>query len=83
MDESERKMERRSLRAGADRYSKRKTRARPDRIIEKRPTWQDYLETDEDSDPEDEVEGLEADENETEEEKSKDNGDEPDKGNAD
>jgi hypothetical protein len=76
-------MERRSLRAGADRYSKRKSRARPDRIIEKRPTWQDYLESEEDPDLLEEAEGLESGEDETEDKKSKDDGDEPDKGNAD
>jgi hypothetical protein len=29
-------------------HQKRKSHARPDRIIEKRPNWQDYLDPDED-----------------------------------
>jgi hypothetical protein len=85
MDGSERKMERRSLKAGADRYTKRNSRARPDRIIEKRPTWQDYLDSDEDSELIEDLEGLEPGEDEdgTEKKKVKDNGDEPGKGNDD
>ncbi len=41
-------MQGRSLKDGADRYGKRKSRTRPDRIIEKKQNWQDYLDPDED-----------------------------------
>ncbi|MFB3909794.1 MAG: hypothetical protein ACE15D_15470 [Candidatus Eisenbacteria bacterium] len=37
----------RSFREGS-RFPKRKSHARPDRIIEKRPNWQDYLDPEED-----------------------------------
>ena len=33
---------------GAERRSKRRSHARPDRVIEKRPKWQDYLDPEED-----------------------------------
>ncbi len=33
---------------GSERHAKRRSRARPDRIIEKRPRWQEYLDPEED-----------------------------------
>lgn len=57
-------MERRSLKVGGDRYGKRKNRARPDRIIEKRPSWQDYLDPEEDPGLVDEEEPAGVDETE-------------------
>ena len=53
-------MESRSLRDGGDRYGRRKNHARPDRIIEKRPSWQDYLDPEEDPGLLDEEDSIEA-----------------------
>jgi len=47
-------------RGGADRHGKKSPRARPDRIIEKRAKWEDYLDPDEDPGLLDEDELLEA-----------------------
>ncbi|MBM3288227.1 MAG: hypothetical protein FJY88_12900 [Candidatus Eisenbacteria bacterium] len=41
-------MERRSFKVGPERHGKKKSHARPDRIIEKRQNWQEYLDPEED-----------------------------------
>jgi len=45
---SGKQMERQPRKEGAERYGRRRSHARPDRIIDKRPKWQDYLDPDED-----------------------------------
>ena len=46
--EPRREMEDRPIKGRADRSERRRAHARPHRIIEKRPNWQDYLDPDED-----------------------------------
>jgi len=57
-------MEGQPRREGAERYGRRRSHARPDRIIDKRPKWQDYLDPDEDPGLLDEEELLAAPEDE-------------------
>jgi hypothetical protein len=61
-------------RGGPERHAKRSPRARPDRIIEKRARWEDYLDPEEDPGliEDEEVMLLESDEMSEEEETEED-----------
>lgn len=54
-------MQSRPLRDGPDRHARRKSHSQPDRIIEKRQNWQDYLDPEEDPGLLDEEELTEGD----------------------
>jgi hypothetical protein len=69
----------RSLRESSDRYGKRKSHARPDRIIEKRPSWQDYLDPEEDPGLLDDEEALDLDEREPGDENPENDAEQPEK----